>query len=355
MSLAQKRGLASSLVSAALGHQPTVAVPTAFIHLLRDCTAAAFLAQCCHLSENSTDPEGWFERSHEMWRTDLNLSPEQIRRCVRDCTGMVEVVKKGLPARNFYRVVPEGITERLLALKVPRGEEAQTGKAVDVVAAPAQVVGRTATSGDQRPTRPVTSQTPPPVAQPTPQHSSVVQKKEGEGKRIPPERQKRDDVQPIPPVSAEVLTRMLGIWNANRGELPEAVGLSTSRKRALTVLLADCGGDVERTAELLTDAVKEVAGDEFWKQKKFGLDTLLPKTLGKAEAYRSRKAPKVPKQAITLPEFGVGQLVIYRRERYAIEAITDRHIDLWDEQNGSARILIHSDDIHSVRPIEVRA
>ena len=45
----------------------------------------------------------------------------------------------------------------------------------------------------------------------------------------------------------------------------------------------------------------------------------------------------------------------YRRERYAIEAVTDRYIDLWDDDNGSARILVNTDDIRALRPLEVRA
>ncbi|WP_291426633.1 hypothetical protein [Deinococcus sp.] len=131
--------------------------------------------------------------------------------------------------------------------------------------------------------------------------------------------------------------------------------MSTQRRKALTVLLADCGGSVQQAAELLTDAVKEVAADDFWKTKKFGLDTLLPKVLGKAEAFRARQSAKSPKMVVPLPDFGVGQFVLYRRERYAIEAITDRHIDLWDEENGSARILINSDDIRAIKLLEVHA
>ena len=151
-----------------------------------------------------------------------------------------------------------------------------------------------------------------------------------------------------------MLTRLLNTWNELRGDLPEAGSLGTHRRRALTVLLADCGGDVEQAAELLADATKEVTTDDFWRTKKFGLDTLLPKVLGKAEAYRSRKVSK-PVKAVSLPDFGIGQLVVYRRERYAIEAVTDRYIDLWDDENGSARILLNSDDIRAVRPVEVHA
>lgn len=341
MSGLQRSSLAASLVTSVLGRQPVVAVPMAFIQLLPDCTAATFLAQCCYLSEHAADPDGWFERSHAEWRADLCLSPEQVRRCVRDCAGMVEVKKMGLPARNFYRVLPEGVKARLATLRSVE-DKSQTVKAPQAM------------SCHRAPAQPVTSQTRPPAVRPTPPHYSSLKKEEQKDKKIVPG-QVKDDVRPTPPVATGVLTKLLSTWNANRGELPEAAGLSTPRRKALTVLLADCDGDAEKAAGLLTDATREVAADDFWKTKKFGLDTLLPKVLGKAEAYRSRQAPKATKAPARLPDFGVGQCVLYRRERYAIEAITDRHIDLWDDENGSLRILINSDDIRAIRPLEVRA
>lgn len=337
MNAHQYSTLAATLATSILGPQPIVAVPTSFVRLLGDCTAAMFLAQCCYLSEQSTDPEGWFERGHEGWRAELNLSPEQVRRCVRDCAGMVEVKRMGLPSRNFYRILSEGIKGRLATLQMP-----------EVVGQPVPAPAPQAVTSQTESRKPVASQTPQQAAEQTPRHSSL--------KEVKKEKQPvGDDVRPTPPVSTEILTRLLTIWNSNRGDLPEACGLSTPRRKALTVLLADCDGQVEEAAALLNDAVKEVAADKFWQEKKFGLDTLLPKALGKAEAFRSRQSAKFPKVTVQLPAFGVGQLVTYRRERYAIEAITERHIDLWDEENGSLRILLNSDDIRSVRPIEVRA
>lgn len=351
-------GLAAALVTSILGRQPVVAVPTAFIKLLPDCTAATFLAQCCFHSEQSTDPESWFEHSHEAWRVELDLSPEQVRRCVRDCAGMVEVRRMGLPARNFYRVRQEEIRARLATFRVPAEEEQRIGKTQkgrdDVGALPAPLPGDFPLSSHQTTQWADVRQPPPQAARQTPQHSSSFKKKEQEEKRTVVERVK-DDVRPLPPVSTEMLTRLLSAWNANRGDLPEASGLSTSRRRAMTVLLADCEGDIEQASGLLTDAAKEVAGDKFWQDKKFSLDTLLPKVLGKAEAYRSRKTPKSSKAPDPFPDFGVGQIVSYRRERYAIESVTDRYIDLQDDENGSARIFYNSDDIRAVRPLEVRA
>lgn len=343
MSRQQHSSLASSLVASVLGSQPVIALPTPFIHLLGDCTAATFLAQCCYLSNESTNADGWFERSHEVWKTELGLSPEQVRRCVRDCTGMVEVKRMGLPSRNFYRVLPEGIKSRLAKLAIPEVTRQAVGAGAQVVTS--QPKSRQAVANPHQ--SPVAQQTPQQAVEQTPRHSSSLEVKK--------KNTQRDDVQLTAPISTEMLTRLLGSWNTNRGDLPEASGLSTPRRKALTVLLADCGGNIEQATTLLTDATREVAADDFWKAKKFGLDTLLPKVLGKAEAYRSRQARTSPKATAWLPEFGVGQYVLYRRERYAIETITDRYIDLWDDENGSARILINSDDIRAVKPLEVRA
>lgn len=53
----------------------------------------------------------------------------------------------------------------------------------------------------------------------------------------------------------------------------------------------------------------------------------------------------------TASKFSLRQF-LYRRERYVIEAITERHIDLYDV-HGSARILRHSDDVRAIRPLGV--
>lgn len=344
---------AVALTQTVLGQQSTVALPTPFIKLLGDCTAAVFLAQCCFLSSQSTDPEGWFERSHEVWRAELGLSPDQIRRCVRDCAGMVEVKRMGLPSRNFYRVLPEGITGRLGQLSPASSDTPSTPQSG---AATSQRSTHQSATGPRSLQPAVVAPAPPQADEQTPRHSSSLEVKKKKEKNAAPVRGK-DDVQPLPSFSNETLSRLLGLWNTHRGTLPEATGLNTSRRKALTVLLADCDGDVQRATQLLTDATREVAADKFWQDKKFGVDTLLPRVLGKAETYRSRQAkgPSIsPAAAVPLHEFGVGQFVLYRRLRYAIEEITDRYIDLWDEENGSARILIHTDDIRSVRPLEVR-
>lgn len=323
-----------SLITLSLGRPLVVAVPPVLVQILGDWTAAAFVAQCCHLSERSADSDGWFFQTHDAWHATLHLSPDQIRRCVRSSQGLVEARRRGIPGRNAYRVH----WERLQALLTDLSPQ------VVVTPPPAPEVPQ-----EQSGTASLSSPRPAPrlAAPPTPPPSLQREVLE----QPLPNRTARDEVQRTPPVATAALTRLLEVWNTHRGTLPEASGLHQGRRRALTVFLSDCG-DPEVAAQLLTDATREVAQDAFWIQKRFGLDTLLPKALGRAEAWRSRTAAAPPDPASPIPgsDFGVGQLVLYRRERYAIEAITPRYIDLYDDVNGSARILRASDDVRALRP-----
>ena len=329
-----------SLIAAQLGRPLVVAVPPVLVRLLGDWTVAAFVAQCCHLSERTSDPAGWFFQTHEAWNETLCLSPDQIRRCVRGSRGIVEARRRGLPGRNAYRVHWDVLEAVLIDLQPPADDLPQ-GPAEEDRSSPQDL--------------PVISdrQVPQAAARPCPPHSL----RERDLKPHQLASAVQDDVRRTPPVATAALTRLLEVWNAQRATLPEASGLHTARRRALTVFLNDCG-DLPAAERLLADATREVAQDPFWVQKRFGLDTLLPKALGRAEAWRSRTAAAAPPDpAAPFPgsDFGVGQVVLYRRERYAVEAITERYIDLYDDVNGSARILRASDDVRALRAVEVRA
>jgi len=50
----------------------------------------------------------------------------------------------------------------------------------------------------------------------------------------------------------------------------------------------------------------------------------------------------------------VGQRVSYNGDQYTVEALTDRHIDLFDERNGS-RITFASSDFAAIRLFGQRA
>lgn len=339
----------TQLIERTQGRQAVIPLHPALVHLLGERDAALFLSQCYYLSETAADEDGWFEHPHQAWQTDLGLSADQIRRCVRQCGDLIEVKKMGLPARNFYRVVPEVLAARL--------DHQASDKPVTLEqAAPRPTTAQRPVPITSHPNNqsPVVGKTPPPVARQTPPHSSIRDLKDISLSEREPEK--------VEVLTTEAETSLLQAWNNHRGALPPATTLSARRRQALVDLLTDCQGNLTEAVALLTDATKEVASDEFWLSKRFGLDTLLAgKVLGRAEAWRSRtqtatgKAPTVKTTPEMVASFGVGQLVTYRRERYAIEAITDSYIDLYDEENGSARIRFTSDDIRAIRPVAVSA
>ncbi|WP_051935340.1 hypothetical protein [Deinococcus sp. YIM 77859] len=84
--------------------------------------------------------------------------------------------------------------------------------------------------------------------------------------------------------------RVVAAYNDHRGPLPAAESVTEGRKKAVRKLLADCGGDVERAVQALTDATREVALDPFWIERRYGFDNLVPgKVIARAEAWRARQ------------------------------------------------------------------
>lgn len=149
-------------------------------------------------------------------------------------------------------------------------------------------------------------------------------------------------------------------WNANRGKLPEVQETNEGRKKAVARLVRDCGGDVGRAVQLVSEATREVALDEFWQTHRYGFDNLVPsKVLARAEAWRARNVQTTPtnaspEQAASTSAYQVGDRVTYKRESYTVEAITDTYIDLYDDKNGSTRIYLASNDWNALHLKEVR-
>ncbi len=106
------------LVLQFMGRQNTIPTPVPFIRILGDHTAAAFLAQCLYWGDRTTNPEGWFHKTHEEWHDELVLTPDQVRRCVRTCGAMVQVKRAGIPARNHYRANREEVGAALERLAI---------------------------------------------------------------------------------------------------------------------------------------------------------------------------------------------------------------------------------------------
>ena len=153
--------------------------------------------------------------------------------------------------------------------------------------------------------------------------------------------------------------RLVGLWNDLRGPLPAVESLTEGRKKSIRKLLADCDGNVERAAGTLADAIREVARDPFWLERRYGFDNLVPgKVIQKAEAYRAAQPVQAATPAgsvLTTAVFQPGQRVSYKREAYTVENVTDTFIDLYDDVNGSSRVLLASSDWSAVRVIEGRA
>lgn len=104
---------AIDLVARFMGRQNTIAVPVPFVHLTGDYASAAFLSQCLYWGDRTADAEGRFHKSHEEWADELLLTSDQVGRCVKTCGGMIEVKRKGVPAKNHYRANREAIAEAL--------------------------------------------------------------------------------------------------------------------------------------------------------------------------------------------------------------------------------------------------
>lgn len=99
-----------------------------------------------------------------------------------------------------------------------------------------------------------------------------------------------EEVPPAPRRAApSAARRLIEVWNAQRGPLPEVESLNEGRRKAIKKLLRDCGDDLDRAAAVLADAAREVAGDEFWVSRRYGFDNLVPgKVFQKAEAWHAR-------------------------------------------------------------------
>jgi phage replication O-like protein O len=79
---------------------------------------------------------------------------------------------------------------------------------------------------------------------------------------------------------------LLAAYNDNCGGLPKASTLNTDRKRKLKKLVDE--HDFHRALQLLQDATRQIAGDEFWLERGYNLDNLLRgKVLEKAEKFRA--------------------------------------------------------------------
>jgi len=89
--------------------------------------------------------------------------------------------------------------------------------------------------------------------------------------------------------TGDELQHLLDTYNDNRGQLPAAQKLTSTRKQKLKTLMRDLGG-TEPTRAAIAIATKEVSNDDFWIKRGYGLDNLLAgqKVIQKAETAYNR-------------------------------------------------------------------
>ena len=316
---------AFNLVAQFMGRQNTVPIPVPFVQLVGDYASAALLSQVIYWSDRTEDAEGWFYKSREEWAAELLLTEKQVRRCVAACGELIEVQRRGIPARNYYRPNREALIVALQELGAsktsPKGPTETEGQ---------QEVTKRANKGDPKGPNGVAQKgqqdgrekgqlITEPTSEPT---QSLKDKKhlaagaaahapaqpeqatESKGSQAvtsqvhPSAGEGTQDTQPaageeVPPAprraAPSAARRLMEVWNAQRGPLPEVESLNDGRRKAIKKLLRDCGDDLDRAAAVLADAAREVAGDEFWVSRRYGFDNLVPgKVFQKAEAWHAR-------------------------------------------------------------------
>lgn len=377
--------LAARLITSVLGPQPLIPIHRPFLELTGDYTAAAFLAQAMYLSDRLSDDDGWFDYTTEQWEADLQISRERLRRCQRLCSDYVTIERRGIPCRNFFRIDEEALTEALAKLKTEEspsgggGSKSQPSKQKKpqpaAGTAARQLPESESASGsetmctlplsplekkqeqiDERCLRKQDVTGEPSVPSSSLPTNSVGTPSRSDDVRTSVARSRpRDDVRRPLRTSETTFQRLLETYNTHRGRLPAAGSLTAARRRSLEQHLEDCHHDTERAMTQLEQATREVAQDDFWFQKRLGFDTLLAgKVAGKAEAWLSRqprsKAPT--RDDVAKPDFEVGARVLYQREGYTVEELTATYVELYDEENGSVRVLRSSPAWTMLRRLE---
>ena len=375
---------AFDLVAQFMGRQNTIPVPVPFVMLLGDYTSAAFLSQCIYWGDRTDAADGWFHKTHDEWLSELLLTSDQVRRCVRTCAGMIEVRRAGIPARNYYRANRDAVATALQNLSnESRDATSRCGETQQLAVGKPNhsALGNPTAS---RPAEATSNKGTKTTSEPTAEHTYTDLTADAAAPMprlvinladlmsTPPQTPPPDQAQPNPQANASetnvasldtvpgaaagqpsgAVQRLMAVYNAHRKHLPAAESASTGREKALKRLIGQFGGP-DAAALALADATQEVAADEFWMGKGWGLDNLLPKIAQKVDAWRARAVPaKGADPAAPLAvTFQVGQRVSYKRDQYDVEHVGATYIDLYDPVNGSSRIAFASSDFIAVKAI----
>lgn len=77
-----------------------------FVRLGLKVNGALFLSQCIYWSKRTKDPQGWFYKTVCDWEEETGLT-EHEQKTVKNVLlelGIVDIEKRGIPARNFFKV-----------------------------------------------------------------------------------------------------------------------------------------------------------------------------------------------------------------------------------------------------------
>jgi hypothetical protein len=80
--------------------------------------AGLFLSQLWYWSDKGRDADGWIYKTQAEWQDEIDMTrdeQETARKALRK-RGLIEEVKRGLPAKLFYRIDQDAITAAIVAL-----------------------------------------------------------------------------------------------------------------------------------------------------------------------------------------------------------------------------------------------
>ena len=323
-SVSHKNAL-TRLIAQLLGVTNSLVIQRPILELLDgDYPAAVFLSQMFYWSDRTDDPEGWFYKSHEEWHAELMLSSKQVARCMEVCAPFVELERRDMRRKTYYRIKDVETLIAKLENRISRDAQRESRETPSSVAretpkpplvpyrhrlhTETTYIDKTLmSSGDDArplpsPTRnadehhdssdiygqplydhkPAKTPTPPPV-------KAAVQKSKTTGKA--PRQTEPLTLADVPRGAA-----LLAVWNANCGVLPQALGATGERLTALKRMDKDFGDDAPA---LLADAAREVASDEYWIKRKYGFNYVASKILSKAEMWRAKLAARTDAQSVS--------------------------------------------------------
>jgi hypothetical protein len=100
------------------GQAQFLTIPRPFIQMTGDHVCALFLSQIIYWSERTSDPEGWFYKTHEEWAEELCLTAYQVRRATEKLAtlGVESKVRKlkGQGPKLHYRLNDDVFTRAFL-------------------------------------------------------------------------------------------------------------------------------------------------------------------------------------------------------------------------------------------------